>query len=206
VRKALLACGIVAPLIYIGTDLAAAALYPGYSFADQAVSELFAIGAPTARLVVLLFSLSSSLLFAFAAGVRMSSRERRIVRFMAVAITANAIDSLVLWTVFPMHMRGVEPTSTDLMHGVFAINPFVLLTVALGAFAFRGWFRIYSIITIVLIVLPAASAFFYVAAFLAHQPTPGMGLTERLGQYDHQLWHAVLAVVLLRRDKTTDTP
>jgi hypothetical protein len=55
----LLACGILSPLLYDGTDILASMSYSGYSYRDQAVSELFAIGAPTSGLVVPLFTLSS---------------------------------------------------------------------------------------------------------------------------------------------------
>jgi hypothetical protein len=68
VRRLLLTCGVIAPLIYIATDIAAARLYPGYSYSDQAVSELFAIGAPTATMVVRLFTLSSALFVLFSVG------------------------------------------------------------------------------------------------------------------------------------------
>jgi hypothetical protein len=57
----LLVCGVLAPFAYVGTDIVAGLLYPGYSFTAHAPSELFAIGAPTSRLVVPLFSLSSAL-------------------------------------------------------------------------------------------------------------------------------------------------
>jgi hypothetical protein len=60
-RSRLLRCGVASALIYVVTDIAAGLAYPGYDFADQAVSELFAIGAPTSRLVVPLFSVSSLL-------------------------------------------------------------------------------------------------------------------------------------------------
>jgi len=49
-----LLCGIAAAVIYVLTDVAAAASYPGFSYADQAVSELFAIGAPTSHFAVAL--------------------------------------------------------------------------------------------------------------------------------------------------------
>jgi hypothetical protein len=54
---------------------------------------------------------------------------------------ANALNTLVLWNVFPLHMRGVAPTFTDAMHLVLAVNPFVLLSLVFGAAAFKGWFR-----------------------------------------------------------------
>jgi hypothetical membrane protein len=63
-RNALLISGIVAALFYIGGDVLGSVLYPDFSFTDQAVSELFAIGAPTSRVVVSLFSISSGLLAA----------------------------------------------------------------------------------------------------------------------------------------------
>jgi hypothetical protein len=36
-------CGVLSPLIYIAVDIIAARRYPGFSYTDQAVSELFAI-------------------------------------------------------------------------------------------------------------------------------------------------------------------
>lgn len=44
-RKALLMCGAIAPLIYIAADVLAARRYAGYSFSDQAVSAQGAIAA-----------------------------------------------------------------------------------------------------------------------------------------------------------------
>jgi hypothetical protein len=186
-RKVLLSCGILASLIYLGTDIVASLPHPGYSFIDQTVSELFAIGAPTSRIVVPLFTVSSALLAAFAFGVSSSRGHGRAVRWLAIMIFGNAVNSLVLWNFFPIHMRGVAPTLTDAMHVVLAINPFVLLSIVFGTVAFRGWFRAYSVVT----------------AVAANQPTPGMGLAERVAQYGYQLWQAMLAVVLLREEKMT---
>jgi hypothetical protein len=194
----LLVCGVLAPFAYVGTDIVAGLLYPGYSFTAQAPSELFAIGAPTSRLVVPLFSLSSALYVAFAFGVWRASGGTSALRVLAVLIAANGIDSLALWE-FPMHMRGVPPTFSDKMHLILAINPFVLLSMAFGVAAFRNWFRVYSILTILILVGLATLAFSYVPAVAANQPTSWLGLSERSAQYAHQLWHAVLAIVLLRR-------
>jgi hypothetical protein len=77
----LLACGILSPVLYTGTDILASMSYPGYSYRDQAVSELFAIGAPSSALVVPLFTLSSIALALFAAGAWWCSAARaRAVR------------------------------------------------------------------------------------------------------------------------------
>jgi pimeloyl-ACP methyl ester carboxylesterase len=116
-------------------------------------------------------------------------------------IFGNAVNSLVLWNFFPMHMRGVTPTFTDAMHIILAINPFVLLSVVFGIAAFKGWFRSYSAATVLVLLVPALFSLSYVTAVAANQPTPGMGLTERVSQYGNQLWQALLALVLLRKGK-----
>ena len=197
-RKVLLWCGMLASLTYVGTDITASLRYPDYNFIDQTVSELFAIGAPTSRIVVPLFTVSSMLLAAFAFGVWASCGHSRAMRWLAIMIFADAINSLVLWNFFPMHMRGVTPTFTDAMHLVLAINPFVLLSVVFGIAAFKDWFRGYSTATLLVLLVPAVLSFSYVTAVAASQPTPGMGLAERVSQYGNQLWQAMLAVVLLR--------
>ena len=197
-RTLCLTCGVLAPLVYSATDIAAGLRYPGYSFTAQAVSELFAIGAPTSHLVVPMFSLASVLFLAFAFGVWQSSDGRRLLRVLGLMIFFNAVNSLVLWNFFPMHMRGAALTFTDTMHVILAINPFVLASIALGVAAFQSWFRFYSAGTILILVALATLAFSYVPEVAANQPTPWFGLSERISQYAHGLWHAVLAVVLLR--------
>jgi hypothetical protein len=197
-RKFLLLCGICSSLLYLITDILAGSLYKGYSFNEQAVSELFAIGAPTSRVVVPLFTLCSILLLAFAIGVWLSSDNKRILHILAIMIGANAINSLILWNFFPMHMRGVQQTFTDIMHLIFAINPFVLISIVLGSVIFRNWFRFYSIGTILLLFIPAFMSFSYTPLLVANQPTPWLGFTERISQYSHLLWHLVLAILLLQ--------
>ena len=188
----------MAALCYVATDIAGAILYSGYSFTDQAVSELFAIGAPTSRIVVPLFTLSSFLLVAFALGVWLSSGHSRLLRLMAAMFAGSALIGMVLWNFFPMHMRGAEPTFTDTMHLILATNPFVLLSIAFAVAVFRGWFRIYTVATVVILLLPAVFAFQYAPEVQANLPTPGLGAGERIGQYAYALWQSALAIVLLR--------
>lgn len=198
VRSVLLICGIVAAVSYVATDIVAGILYSGYSFSDQAVSELFAIGAPTSHIVVPLFSLSSLLLAAFALGVWMSSRHNLFLRLMAVMFGGSALIGVVLWNFFPMHMRGAVPGFTDTMHLFLATNPFVLLSIASGVAAFRNWFRFYTAATIFILLLTAVFAFLYAPEVQANQPTPGLGLCERIAQYAYELWQVTLAITLLR--------
>jgi uncharacterized protein DUF998 len=197
-RRWLIACGIVGALLYPLADIVAAMRYPGFSYRDQAVSELFAIGAPTSGLVVRLFSVSTTLLLLFGIGIWMSANGRRVVRAIAVMMVLNTIDALILWNAFPMHMRGSRPTFTDTMHGILAVDPFLLAAIILAAVAFRGWFRVYTVATIVFTTALAIYSISYVSAVIANQPTPWMGATERASQYATNLWYAVFAIVLIR--------
>jgi hypothetical protein len=197
-RRWLLICGIAGAALYPLAEIYVSTQYPGFSYRDQAVSELFAIGAPTSDLAVTLFTLSSTLLLLFAVGIWLSAGERRVLRWLAVMMALNAIDALLLWNFFPMHMRGVEQTFTDLMHGILAIDPFLLTAVVLGAVAFRGAFRVYTVATIVFSFVLAIIGFSFVDAVIANQPTPWMGAAERAAQYATNLWYAVLAIALLR--------
>jgi hypothetical protein len=204
-RRWLLGCGIAGAALYPLADILAAARYPGYSYRDQAVSELFAIGAPTSQFVVPLFTLSSVLLLLFAIGIWRSARGRRSVQWLGAMMALNTIDALLLWNVFPMHMRGSQPTTTDLMHGLLAIDPFLLAAVVLGAVAFRGPFRAYTVATIVFTSALAVLGMSHATAVFAGQPTPWMGATERGSQYATNLWYAVLAIMLLRDQRSTTT-
>lgn len=201
-RRVLVGCGIVGAVVYPLADIFASSRYPGFSYRDQAVSELFAIGAPTSSLVVPLFTASSTLLLLFAIGLWMSANGRRWVRPMAVMMALNALDALVLWNFFPMHMRGEQPTFTDAMHGALAIDPFLIAAIIMGAKAFRGRFRVYTIATIVFTTILAFAGFRYVPAVIANEPTPWMGAIERTAQYATNLWYAVLAAMLLQSPPT----
>lgn len=194
---ALWMCGLLSPAVYVATDIVAARRYPGFSYADQAVSELFAIESPTSRFVVPLFTLSSSLLLAFGLGL-CAFGSRRVMRLLGIAFTLSAIDALVLWNFFPMHMRGDVRSFTDTMHLVLAANPFVLLSLVAGTVAARSWFRGYTIATCLIIVGLAIFGFSYAPAIADDGPTPWMGLSERIAQYMYGAWQAVLALALAR--------
>ncbi len=202
-QEVLLICGILSPLIFNGSDLLAGMLYPGYSFINQYTSELFAIGAPTSSLVVPLFTVASVLLVAFALGVWISARQNRALRVTALMVVGNAVNGLLLWLFFPMHMRGVGVTFTDTMHNMLAVTGvvFVLLALVFGAVAYRNWLRPYSVATILIIIVPSIVAFAYGFQIGASLTTPLAGMAERIAGYGYGLWMVVLAIVLLRAEK-----
>jgi hypothetical protein len=64
--------------------------------------------------------------------------------------------------------------------------------------AFGKWFRLYSIGTILLLILGGTLAGFDGSRTAAGLPPPWMGVTERINIYATMLWIMVLAVALLR--------
>ncbi len=199
-QRLMLICGIISPLLYVGVDLLAGTLYPGYDFVSQAISELFAIGAPTSGLVIPLFTLYDLMLLAFAWGVWSSADENRALRITALITAVSAVNGLVLWNVFPMHMRGAEATFTDLMHiGLAGVGALLaLLALWFGASAFGGSFRLYTIVTILVLVIPGSAVFFFVPQMALGEPTPWVGATERISTYAYLQWQIVLTIILLR--------
>src|SRR5215208_1698252 len=80
VQKALLFCGILAPLLRVATDVLAAMWYPGYSFIDQTMSQLAAIRAPTRPFQVALLALFCVLVTAFGIGVELGWSKKLTAR------------------------------------------------------------------------------------------------------------------------------
>lgn len=69
IHRLLLAAGVLASVVYVAADLLCGWRYPGYSFASQVISELSAIGAPTADLWARLLRVFAVLFTAFAVAV-----------------------------------------------------------------------------------------------------------------------------------------
>jgi len=200
VRKVLLVCGIASSLLYVATDILAARRWEGYSSIAQTVSELIAIDAPTRPLVVPLFLTYSVLVIAFGVGVWQSAGRKRALRFAAVGLAGKEVLGLVVTLFFPMHLRGVEVTLTDTMHGVLTMTGvvFMLLAIGFAATAFGTRFRLYSIETFVLLVVGGALAGLDAPRLAANLPTPWMGVWERINIFAYMAWIVVLAIILLR--------
>jgi hypothetical protein len=200
VRKVLLVCGILAPLLYVATDILATMLYEGYSYTDQTISELFAIGAPTRPLILVLAPVYALLVYAFGAGLWASAGGKRALRVVAAGLIGKEVLGLVVTLFFPMHMRGVEGTLTDTMHAALTLvgNLFFLLAIGFGATVFGKRFRLYSIATMLLIVVGGVLAGLDAPQMAADLPTPWMGLWERMDAFAYVLWMEVLAITLLR--------
>jgi hypothetical protein len=201
-RNLLLICGILSSLLYVGTDILGGMLWEGYSFTSQFVSELSAIGAPSRPLVVPLFIIYDVLFFAFGWGVWGLAGQKRALRFIGGLLVGMGVINFVA-VFFPMHLRGAEVTFTDIMHATLAgvTVLFILLMLGFGATAFGKWFRLYSIGTLLTLLVIGAFPWLGGAQLVVQQPTPWAGVTERIMIYGYLLWVVVLAIVLLRAEK-----
>ena len=199
--RILLACGIAASVLFIGMDLMAAVyLSPGYDYTAQQVSELSAIGAPSREFWMAMSYPYALLSLAFALGVWRAAEGRRSLRTSAVLIGLFALNGFLWGLIAPMHMRGTEFTGTDTMHIVFAGSA-VLLIVAFmisGSVALGRGFRLYTGLTVLAMLSAGAVVSTAIPAIAADQPTPWMGLVERISVYGPIIWLAVLALVLMR--------
>lgn len=199
IRKALLICGILSSLLYIGTDIIAAMQWEGYSYTSQSISELQAIGAPTRPFVVLLFSVYNMLVIAFGLGIWVIDGRKRI-RFTGILLIGYGIVGDVTLLFFPMHLRGATvKTISDSMHITFTsvIVLIILLSIVFGANVHGRWFHLYSIGTILILILFGALAGLDGPRVAAQLPTPWLGITERINIYGYMLWVLVLAVIFL---------
>ena len=199
VRMVLLVCGILASLLYVGTDILAALRWEDYSYTDQSVSELRALGAPTRPFLVPVLLLYSVLEIAFGLGVRGAAGPRRALRIAGALLIGLGVLDLAA-PFFPMHLRGTEFTLTDTMHktltGVTVLV--ILLIIGFGAAADGKWLRFYSYATIVVLLVCGLWSFQDAPRIEANLPTPWIGVKERINIYGYMLWMAVLAVILLR--------
>ncbi len=200
--RALLICGILATSLFILTDLAAAFwLYPGYDYAAQQVSELSAIGSPSRDFWLLMSYPYFALTLAFAIGLWRSANNRKSLKATAILVGVFAINSLLWGILAPMHMRDTTFTDTDTMHLTFAVSAVTLMAafICTGAISQTRNFRLYSALTLALVLTAGAIVSTQVDAIAANQPTPWMGLIERISVYGPLIWMAVLAVTLLYR-------
>ena len=208
VRKTLLVCGILSPLLYAVADWLAGIRWEGYSFRDQTISELGAIGAPSRPLFSVLLIAVYLLFVAFGIGVWRSAAGRRAVRVAGGLLVALGVMALTVGQFVPMRMRGTEQGLTGTLHlvegGVAVLM--ILAAIGLAAIALGRRFRLYSIATIVVMLAFAAWAVMDSPRIEAGLPTPWVGVKERIFWYAYQLWFTVLALTLLRQQPGAGEP
>jgi uncharacterized membrane protein SirB2 len=198
VEKILLICGIFSSLLYVGTDTLGGTSWKGYSLASQAFSDLPAIYSPVRQVVLPLIIAPGAILFAFALGVWISAGRNRPLRVTAAMLIGDNVIGLVTPVFFPPSSSMHAPLT-----GVEVI--FILLAMGFGAAAFRKWFRIYSIGTILILIITGVWAFMQVSNYAATQSVPWLGAIERILIYSYLLWVGMLAFVLLQKNDQAES-
>jgi Protein of unknown function (DUF998) len=202
--KSLLVCGILSSSLYVGMNIFVAMQDANYSATSQTVSELSAIGAPTRSLWVYWSFAYTFLVVAFGWGIILSSEENHRMRLMGALIVFYGALGLG-WPFVPMHTRDVLAagggTFSDTLHLIFSAITVCLMLLALGfgAVTFGKAFRIYSIVTILVLATFGMLTGIDAPNVEANMPTPLIGVWERINIGVFLLWVVVVAVILLRR-------
>ncbi len=159
-RRALLLCGVLSSLWYVGVNVYVPLQWPGYS----------------------------------------SARALRVVGGLLIAYGLSG----VAWLFAPMHPRGAEFGLTDAAHIALGACTVLLMLVVivLGAATLGSAFRRYSIATIVVLLVSGLLTGMDSPNIAANLPTPWIGVWERISIAAFLLWIAVLAVALLRENRS----
>jgi hypothetical membrane protein len=196
----LLMAGIAAVVTYVIGDFLAALLYPGYSYLDQAISELSAFGSPVRPLMVTVILIHGVLVLAFGIGVLRASH-RRSLSWVGGLLIAIGVVGFPTHTVWAMSSRDMETGFNDTMHialsAVFSV--LVITAMALSAVAYPGWFRFYALATIAVVVGFGMASSFAIQGIEVND-TPWAGGFERINAYGYFAWLIVLAVTVMRRE------
>lgn len=196
-HRVLLAFGFISSILYAATDLMAGLSYEGYSFYSQTISELGAIGAPRPAWVAPLFLAYSALMLLFAVGVILEGRGSRRVRIIGMLLLLYMIVGSGT-ALFPIHVRGTGTLSQEMPHIVAGLGAtaVILATMAFGSFALGPRFRVFSWMMFALIVVFGALTVPMGMKLAAGEPTPGMGILERVAYYSILAWFAGLSIAL----------
>jgi hypothetical protein len=202
-QRALLACGIIASLLYAAMNVVVAMRWPEYSSTAQTVSELSAIGAPTRPLWIALAIPYTLLMTLFGWGVLAAAGGNRRLRAAGGWLLAYGLTGVV-WPFAPMHLRPAlaagGSTATDSVHIGFAVVTVAIMIVAMiyGALALGRAFRVYSAATLAILGLCGVMTTLDAPRLEANQPTPFMGVWERINIGVFLVWVVVFAARLWR--------
>jgi hypothetical protein len=208
-RKILLGCGIASSVLYIASDLLVSWWDPSYSYRDQSFSELLAPGVPTRPIMVVLNGVTYGVLVtAFGVGVWKAAGGRRTGRITGALLVGYAVIGALTEVFFSAPTRETleagKETWRNILHlPATAVSVLcILLAIGFGSTLLGRRFRYFSYATILAIVVFGVLAGRQIGQMGENQPTPWLGIVERGNVYAIMLWVAVLAIGLLRTQKT----
>lgn len=203
IRRIFLICGIASSVLYAALNIFIPMLWPAYNSASQTVSELSAVNAPTRLLWIWLCIPYTILVIAFASGVWDSAGQNRRLRITGALLIAYGLLG-VCWPFTPMHLRETLAvgggTFSDTLHISLGVATEILFLVALvsAARAFDKPFFLYSISTLVILLVFGGLTFKEAPGIATNQPTPFIGIWERINIGVFLFWIIVLAFKLLK--------
>jgi hypothetical membrane protein len=173
-------------------------LYDGYSYRDQWISELSAFGSPVRSLMVAAILVHGLLLIAFGICIWRVA-DRKSLHWVGPLLIVAGVIGLPTHTVFAMSSRWMTAGFNDTMHASLslAFGIVVFVAVALSAVAYPGWFRLYAIATIAILVGFGAASSVAIQG-IEQNITPWAGAFERINAYSYFAWLVVLAVTVHR--------
>lgn len=203
--KILLLCGVASSVVYAATDILASMRFDGYEWTARMVSDLFAVSAPTRSFIVAPMLAYNALILAFGIGVWLS-RRNRAQGVTAILLIIYAIAGVIGLLVFPLDYNASGSGASMHMAATFTLIILMFAFIVSAAVGGSRAFRIYSVLTVVIIIGGATLAGMQVPRIEAGLPTPGLGVFERLNIYAMLLWVVVFAFTLWpRSQRTLDT-
>jgi hypothetical protein len=203
-RKFLLGCGVAAPAWWVALDVIASSRFPGYSHLDQTVSELSPDGARRRPFMMVVNAIPyAALSAAFGIGVLAVSGRTRSGRVTGELLMTSAVVGRAGGILFPMMVRGAEGDLRNALHapyGALSILLFLLI-MSFGSRPLGQRFRSYTYATTAVMLVIGTLMAIQSRHMVAGEPTPWMGLEERISIYATMLWFAVLAIGLPRADR-----
>ena len=208
-RKILLGCGIASSVLYVASDILVSWWDPNYSYRDQSFSELLAPGSPTRPIMVVANGITYGVLVtAFGVGLWKAAGGRRTGRITGALLAGYAVTGAVTGVFLSAPTRETlevgEETWRNTLHipATAMMILCILLAIGFGSTLLGRRFRYYSYATILAILVFGVLASLQVGQMRANEPTPWLGIVERGNVYAIMLWVAVLAIGLLRAQKS----
>ena len=187
--------GVLGPACFVSGWLAAAALRPGYSSAQQAISQLAREGAPHRFLMTAAFVVFGIAMPVFAQPIARALEGGRLLRG---AVTLAGLATLGV-ACCPLSASGSG--TRDLVHGGFATSGYVAMvgSAGLGAMALGRRQRATSCMSAAVAV---AAATFLSLTLTGHD----VGLFQRAGLTVVDVWFVVIALSILHHSSAGDPP
>ncbi len=188
-RRIMLFCGILSPLLYALADMLAGLQWESYSFRDQTISELGAIGAPSSHLFSVLLLPIYLLFIVFGVGIWQSADDKYKLRITAGLLITFGVIAIAIGPFVSMQLRGTEQGLSGALHLIEGgVEMFILLTaMGFAATALDKKFYFYTIATIIIMLVFGIWSGMDAPDIEAGLHTPWLGVKERIMWYSYQL-------------------